>query len=749
MVRRTRLVDASSSAASRLHSASNGHHTGFTTTIARALAIAACLAWSAPLARAATLTVAWDLEADPSVIGYVVSYGLQPGVYTATIDAGNGASQPVGGLADNTRYYFAVRAYDRLGVYSPYSSEVSGVTPTTLTPPAAPALVGPANASTGVATGVALAWTPAANATSYDLFLGTGNPPPPVASALTATSYQPAALAAGRTYYWQVVARGAGGATAGPVWSFTTAGAPSAPANPAPGDCATNVLRTIALNWAPSSLASQYDVAFGTSNPPATVAVNQAATSYQPTATLAAGTTYYWRITAKGSGGTTVGAVWSFTTMAVSAPAAALFVGTDTATQGNWKGMYGRDGYLIPADGTSAPAYGVVNQTGQLTWIWTASTTDGRALLKAASADRIASALYGTAFTIDVDIVDGQAHDVAVYVVDYDRTGRSQTLQLMDASTGAVLDARTVAAFGEGQYWTWNVRGHVTLAATAVSGNAVISGLFFDSMAAPANQPPTVALTSPAPTASFTAPATIALAATAADGDGVVARVDFYAGSTVIGTVAAPPFAGSWSNVPAGSYTLVAVATDNAGASTTSAPVAVTVTAPAPPKASATFLGTDTQTQGTWKGKYGASGYALANDASSLPAYAQVGQQGLTSWTYAATTIDVRALQKALQTGRIAAHWYGGSFSVDVNLLDGAAHQLSLYLVDWDSNKRRETIDIVDATTGAVLDSRVVSGFSGGQYLVWTVTGHVRIQVVRTGAFNAVVSAVFFGPEGG
>ena len=43
--------------------------------------------------------------------------------------------------------------------------------------------------------------------------------------------------------------------------------------------------------------------------------------------------------------------------------------------------------------------------------------------------------------------------------------------------------------------------------------------------------------------------------------------------------------------------------------------------------------------------------------------------------------------------GRIAACWYspgpvGSSFSVDVNLTDGAAHQVALYLLDWDNTTR-------------------------------------------------------------
>ncbi len=109
------------------------------------------------------------------------------------------------------------------------------------------------------------------------------------------------------------------------------------------------------------------------------------------------------------------------------------------------------------------------------------------------------------------------------------------------------------------------------------------------------NAPPTVTLTSPTGGAQFTAPATIALAATATDSDGSVAKVEFFAGATKVGTATAAPFTASWSNVNAGSYTLTAVATDNIGATTTSAAVAISVSAPAPsvtlstPQSGATF----------------------------------------------------------------------------------------------------------------------------------------------------------------
>ena len=92
------------------------------------------------------------------------------------------------------------------------------------------------------------------------------------------------------------------------------------------------------------------------------------------------------------------------------------------------------------------------------------------------------------------------------------------------------------------------------------------------------NMPPTVSLTSPSANASFTAPATISITVNAADADGTLSSVAFYNGTTLLGTDATAPYSYSWTNVAAGTYSITARATDNAGATTTSAAVSVTVT---------------------------------------------------------------------------------------------------------------------------------------------------------------------------
>jgi hypothetical protein len=96
------------------------------------------------------------------------------------------------------------------------------------------------------------------------------------------------------------------------------------------------------------------------------------------------------------------------------------------------------------------------------------------------------------------------------------------------------------------------------------------------------NVAPTVSITAPANGATYTAPATVVINATAADSDGTVSKVDFYQGSTLLGTDTTSPYSYTWTNVAAGSYSLTADATDNGGATTTSAAVGITVTGGTP-----------------------------------------------------------------------------------------------------------------------------------------------------------------------
>ena len=142
---------------------------------------------------------------------------------------------------------------------------------------------------------------------------------------------------------------------------------------------------------------------------------------------------------------------------------------------------------------------------------------------------------------------------------------------------GFFLGSDTTAPFSF--TWTNAPAGNYALTARATDnlGAVTTSAPVNITIQPGANSPPTVSITAPADGATFTAPASVTINADAADGDGSVTKVDFYNGATLLGTDTTSPYSFSWTSVPAGSYTLTAKATDNFGATTTSAVVGITV----------------------------------------------------------------------------------------------------------------------------------------------------------------------------
>jgi hypothetical protein len=92
---------------------------------------------------------------------------------------------------------------------------------------------------------------------------------------------------------------------------------------------------------------------------------------------------------------------------------------------------------------------------------------------------------------------------------------------------------------------------------------------------------PLVRITNPANGAfAYASGATLALTADATDLDGTITNVQFFAGTNKVGEISASPWTLLWSNAVSGSYVLTAIAADNAGATTLSAPASVSVTSP-------------------------------------------------------------------------------------------------------------------------------------------------------------------------
>jgi subtilase family serine protease len=506
-------------------------------------------------------------------------------------------------------------------------------------------------------------------------------------------------------------------------------------------------------------------------------------------------------------------------TVSTALSSSVAFLKLDTTTQGNWTSSYGADGYNVIGDTTAYPAYATVTPSGQNTFVWASSTSDVRALQKASnSSDRIAATWYSSSFTVDVNLTDGKVHQIALYLLDWDNAGRAESISIADATTGTVLDSRTLSSFSNGEYLVWNVSGHVKITTTLLSGtNTVLSGIFFGGP-----------LPIPTSMAAFVKTDTTTqgnwMSSYGADGYNVIGDTTAYPAYATVTPSGQNTFvwASSTSDVRAlqkgsnssdriaatwysSSFTVDVNLTDgkthqialylldwdnaeraesisiaDAGTGTVldsrnvssffngeylvwnvSGHVKITTTllsgtnivlsgiffgGPLPtPTSTAAFVRTDTTTQGNWKSSYGADGYNVIGDTTAYPAYATVTPSGQSTFVWASSTSDVRALQKANSASdRIAATWYSSSFMVDVNLTDGKTHQITLYLLDWDNAGRAESISIADATTGTVLDSRNVSSFSNGEYLVWNVSGHVKITTTLLSGTNTVLSGIFF-----
>jgi hypothetical protein len=486
----------------------------------------------------------------------------------------------------------------------------------------------------------------------------------------------------------------------------------------------------------------------------------------------------------------------------------------DLATQGNWIGPYGSEGYLVVSGPSSLPTYATETTSGASTYTWAAHTTDVRALQTGNGSDRVAASWQASnSFTMDVKLTDGQAHKLSLYALDWDARNRSEQIQITNPSTGSVLDTETISSFSGGVYLDWTVSGEVLIKVTRVGGpNAVISGLFLDPVPASATLvgrdtatqgnwigaygslgynviadaavfPPYATVTAKGVTLNVWAWHTTDVRALQyASGSGRIAAAWYALTSFSVDVNLTDGQAHNLSlyvlewgnnNTRTEQIQLIAAATgavlDTETASAFSGGVYLTwtvrgdilikVTKEAGPNAvisglfldpgpaTATLVGQDSATQGNWIGVYGSQGYNVIGNAAVYPSYAIVTPLGATSHTWAAQTTDVRALQTADGSSRVAAQWWASaSFTVDVNLTDGQAHNLSLYLLDWDARSRIDQIQIINPSSGTVLDTETVSSFTGGVYLDWTVSGEVLIVVTKAGGGNASISGLFLDP---
>ena len=170
--------------------------------------------------------------------------------------------------------------------------------------------------------------------------------------------------------------------------------------------------------------------------------------------------------------------------------ATAYLVGVDAATLGTWKGNYGTDGWWIAQDpsanANALPSYATVSVTGQTNCLYSSSSTDLRALQKAANlaTDRLAAGWQTTNnMTFDVNLTDNAAHLVVLYFLGWSGSDDMNVkTEIFDAVTDTLLESQNLDCASTGKYFGFYIKGHVKIKITNLSGNgcASVAGLFFD-----------------------------------------------------------------------------------------------------------------------------------------------------------------------------------------------------------------------------------------------------------------------------
>ncbi|MBI3882388.1 MAG: Ig-like domain-containing protein [Verrucomicrobia bacterium] len=214
----------------------------------------------------------------------------------------------------------------------------------------------------------------------------------------------------------------------------------------------------------------------------------------------------------------------------------------------------------------------------------------------------------------------------------------------------------------------------------------------------------------------------------ASDPDGTVTKVEFYDGANLVGSATASPYNFNWLNVPAGTHSLTARATDNQGAVTTSAAVSVRVGA----------VGTPV----FWRGiNFG--GNAVNIEGNQWMGQAAAEANGLTfptrPFTSTSTVTPVPAAAGDLNTMLNSCAWAQNGFTISQAVSNGDYQVYFWVMENYQANFR----DITFKVEGSIVATQVGKGWTVGQ---WSKYGPFDVTVTD-GVLSVDLTKVAWDPE--
>lgn len=164
------------------------------------------------------------------------------------------------------------------------------------------------------------------------------------------------------------------------------------------------------------------------------------------------------------------------------------------------------------------------------------------------------------------------------------------------------------------------------------------------------------------------------------------------------------------------------------------------------------FAGEDRVTGGRWIDAYGTDGDVRFGSGQSVPSYASVttgdGAQSVVLRGNSRSRGALESLDLAVGRGNEAYLTGPGVIELTVTLTGTADRLVTLYMADHDRRNRVQRVEVLDPTSGALLDSRLVRDFRNGVYVSYVTSSSVRFRVTNLAGASPVVSGVFFDSTG-
>jgi Tol biopolymer transport system component len=220
--------------------------------------------------------------------------------------------------------------------------------------------------------------------------------------------------------------------------------------------------------------------------------------------------------------------------------------------------------------------------------IWTPASS-GNYTLTAQAADNSGNVTTSTAVTVTIGsnaaptvsitspasgLNYSLGNNVLIGAVASDTDGFIASVQFF--ANGQLIGAKTAAPYT----FSWKPASAGTFALTAVATDNIGSSTTSTAVSVTVTSAiaPSVSLTNPASGASYGVGTSIPLNAAVTGGNGPTAQVEFFINGASLSIDSSAPYNTVWTPASAGTYSLIAVATDNAGVSGTSTAINVTVT---------------------------------------------------------------------------------------------------------------------------------------------------------------------------